>query len=35
MKFRVLFLSATNGVQSAIAEALLVAMDPEHFEALH
>ena len=33
MKFRVLFLCATNGVQSPIAEALLAAMDPEHFEA--
>ena len=33
MKLRVLFLSATNGVQSLIAEALLTAMDPEHFEA--
>ena len=33
MKLRVLFLSATNGVQSPIAEALLAAMDPEHFEA--
>jgi len=33
MKFRVLFLCATNGVQSPIAEALLVAMDSEHFEA--
>ena len=33
MKLRVLFLCATNGVQSPIAEALLAAMDPEHFEA--
>ena len=33
MKLRVLFLCATNGVQSPIAEALLVAMDSEHFEA--
>ena len=32
MKLRVLFLCATNGVQSPIAEALLAAMDPEHFE---
>jgi len=33
MKLRVLFVCATNGVQSPIAEALLAAMDPEHFEA--
>jgi len=33
MKLRVLFLCATNGVQSPIAEALLAAMGPEHFEA--
>lgn len=33
MKRRVLFLCATNGVQSPIAEALLATMDPEHFEA--
>src|SRR5215831_8486072 len=33
MKLRVLFLCTTNGVQSPIAEALLGAMDPEHFEA--
>ena len=33
MKFRVLFLCATNGVQSPMAEALLAAMDSDHFEA--
>ena len=33
MKLRVLFVCATNGVQSPIAEALLTATDPEHFEA--
>lgn len=33
MKIRVLFLCATNGVESPIAEALLATMDPEHFDA--
>ena len=34
MKFRVLFLCATNSVQSPMAEALLKGLDPEHFEVL-
>ena len=32
MKLKVLFLCATNGVQSPMAEALLKRVDPEHFE---
>jgi protein-tyrosine-phosphatase len=32
VKFRVLFLCATNGVQSPIAEALLNGADRKHFE---
>jgi len=32
MKLRVLFLCATNGVQSPMAEALLKGFDSEHFE---
>jgi len=31
MKYRVLFLCATNGIQSPMAEALLTALDSEHF----
>ena len=34
MKLRVLFLCATNGIQSPIAEALLNGLDSEHFEAI-
>jgi len=34
MKYSVLFLCATNGVQSLMAEALLNALDPEHFDAM-
>jgi len=33
MKKRVLFLCATNGVQSPMAEMLLRRIDPDHFEA--
>ena len=33
MKLRVLFLCATNGVQSPMAEALLTLLDADHFEA--
>ena len=33
MKLRVLFLCTTNTVQSVIAQALLEAFDPVHFEA--
>ena len=33
MKLRVLFLCATNGVQSPMAEVLLNGLDSEHFEA--
>ena len=33
MKLRVLFLCATNGVQSPMAEALLTMLDSDHFEA--
>lgn len=33
MKIKVLFLCATNGLQSAMAEALLERKDSEHFEA--
>jgi len=32
MKLRVLFLCATNGIQSPMAEALLKGLDSEHFE---
>jgi protein-tyrosine-phosphatase len=32
VKLRVLFLCATNGVQSPMAEALLKGLDSEHFE---
>ena len=32
MKLRVLFLCATNGVQSPMAEALLKGSDSDHFE---
>jgi arsenate reductase len=32
MKYRVLFLCANNGIQSPMAEALLSALDPEHFD---
>jgi protein-tyrosine-phosphatase len=32
MKLKVLFLCATNGVQSPIAAALLNTIDPQHFE---
>jgi protein-tyrosine-phosphatase len=34
VKLKVLFLCATNGVQSPMAEALLRNLDPEHFEVL-
>jgi protein-tyrosine-phosphatase len=34
MKLKVLFLCATNGVQSPMAEALLNMLDSEHFEAI-
>ena len=34
MKRRVLFLCATNGVQSPMAEALLNRLDPEHFDVI-
>jgi len=33
MKLKVLFLCATNGVQSPMAEALLTMFDTDHFEA--
>jgi len=33
MKLRVLFLCATNSVESPVAEALLDGLDPAHFEA--
>jgi len=33
MKLKILFVCATNSVQSPIAEALLNKLDPEHFEA--
>jgi len=32
MKYRVLFLCATNGLQSPMAEAFLNALDSEHFD---
>jgi arsenate reductase len=32
VKLKVLFLCATNGLQSPIAEALLSRLDPEHFD---
>jgi protein-tyrosine-phosphatase len=34
VKLKVLFLCATNGVQSPMAEALLKALDAEHFEVM-
>jgi arsenate reductase len=34
MKRKVLFLCATNGVQSPMAEALLCRLDSEHFESI-
>jgi len=34
MKVRVLFLCATNGVESPMAEALLSGVDSEHFEVI-
>jgi protein-tyrosine-phosphatase len=34
MKLKVLFLCASNGIQSPMAEALLNALDSEHFEAI-
>jgi protein-tyrosine-phosphatase len=33
MKLKVLFLCATNGVHSPMAEALLTTLDADHFEA--
>ena len=34
MKHRVLFLCATNGIQSPMAESLLRGLDSEHFEVM-
>jgi len=34
LKLRVLFLCATNGLHSPMAEALLGRMDSQHFEAV-